>query len=88
MKVIGKASNDEYLCLVNHSELEKFVNLYYANMGKLKVGDEIDLGKGYDFMHDTKEALSSTQKLLKDNRKVIDAITTGIKVMGCRAKAK
>lgn len=49
MKVIAKASESKYLCEVSHEELEKYLNQYYGKLDKLVVGEEIDLGKGYDF---------------------------------------
>lgn len=81
MKVIGKIENKQYICEVSHRELEKLLNLYYNKMEELKVGDEIDLGKGYDFMNETKEALSITKKFIDGNKKVIESIFNGINVM-------
>lgn len=49
MKVIAKAHETTYICEVSHSELEKFMNLYYGKMNKLVVGQEVNLGQGYDF---------------------------------------
>ena len=49
MKIIGMQDDSTYLAIVSHTELEKSVNLYYGNMKKLKVGDSIDLGQGYNF---------------------------------------
>ena len=49
MLIIGIQDSDNYLAVVNHTELEKASNLYYGNMKKLKVGDSVDLGQGYNF---------------------------------------
>ena len=49
MKVIAKVSESRYLCEVSHDELEKFFNKYYGNLPKLNVGQEVDLGQGYNF---------------------------------------
>lgn len=81
MKVIGMAENDIYICRVTHSELEKFMGLYYGNMKRLKVGDELDLAKGYDFHRDVMDALKKTEGFIRANKEVIDTIFTGISVM-------
>jgi predicted component of type VI protein secretion system len=49
VKVIAKASDSKYICEVSHDELEKFMNQYYGNMKRLEVGDDVNLGQGYDF---------------------------------------
>lgn len=49
MKVIAKASESRYLCEVSHDELEKFLGQYYGKLGKLSIGQEVDLGQGYNF---------------------------------------
>jgi hypothetical protein len=49
MKVIAKVSESRYMCEVSHEELEKFFNKYYGNLSKLTVGQEVNLGQGYDF---------------------------------------
>ncbi|MDR7094131.1 hypothetical protein [Hydrogenophaga laconesensis] len=49
MKVIAKISEGRYMCEVSHEELEKCLDKYYGNMGKLSVGDSLNLGQGYDF---------------------------------------
>lgn len=75
MRVIAKIEDKRYLCEIEHTELEKFMNLYYCNLKELKVGDSIDLSTGYDHFKDTKEALEQTQKFFKSNIKTIEAIT-------------
>lgn len=84
MKIIGMAEvsyNSRYICEVSHQELEKFMNLYYNKMQTLKCGEEVDLGKGYDFYHDTKCALEKTREFIESNGKVINAIINGVKLM-------
>jgi len=57
MEVLGISkqsySDADYICKVTHAELKKFLNVYYTTKNKdleaLKVGDVIDLAKGYDF---------------------------------------
>ena len=81
MEVVGLVSNKVYIVKISHTELEKFFNLYYGELEALKVGDTINLGKGYDFYHKTKEALNTTQEFINNNRKVIDTILDGINIM-------
>lgn len=82
MKVIGKIKDDgkwsKYICEIGHEELEKFLNLYYGKLSPLDVGKEIDLGKGYDFAQNAKEACKQTSDFLKANAKIIKTITDGI----------
>ena len=81
MKVIGKVDGDSYICQVEFRELEKFMGLYYGKMERPKVGDEVDLGKGYDFHRDTMDALKTTEEFIRSNKAIIDTIFTGISVM-------
>ncbi|MGA7811181.1 hypothetical protein [Bradyrhizobium sp.] len=78
MKVIGITDNETLICVVGHFELEKFMNLYYGKMPKLSIGDEIDLGKGYDFARDTANALRTTQEFIRANQTVVTAILNGL----------
>lgn len=74
MQVIAKVNSDTYICQVSHTELEKFLNLYYGKMPDLRVGETIDLGKGYDYqvtiveackrMADAMESFKRAQKVL------------------------
>jgi len=75
MKVIGTVNNNTYLCEVSHTELEKLLNLYYKKKNKLEVGETIDLGIGYDWYRDTKDALDETKRFFKNNINNINAIT-------------
>lgn len=56
MKVIGTGANGAYLCEVSHTELEKLTDKYYGNLKPLKIGDEMNLGAGYDFRASIKES--------------------------------
>lgn len=78
MKVIGKVSGESYICEVGHTELEKFMNLYYGKMSHLSVGAEVDLGKGYNFAAEAAKALRSTQDFIRDNQTVATAILNGL----------
>ena len=79
MKVIGK-NEDDYIVTVSPSELEKFMGQYYGKMDRLKIGDDVDLGSGYDYMVDTKRAMDTTRKFIEDNGKIIDAIIRGLQI--------
>lgn len=41
---------------MSHTELEKVFDKYYDKLGKLKVGEEINLGAGYDYRATIKQA--------------------------------
>ena len=83
MKVVGK-TEDGYICEVNHSEIEKFLNLYYGKLQRINIGAIIDLGKGYDFYQDTKKCLEITQNFINSNKNIIESILNGIQIMGHR----
>lgn len=78
MKVIGIVDDYTYLCEMKHTEIEKFTNLYYDKMKKMRVGDVLDLGKGYNFHIETLDALRKTEEFIKANKDVINAIMNGI----------
>ena len=82
MLIIGKISDRKYICEVTHTEIEKFMNLYYNDMGKLKVGDEVNLGKGYNFSVQIKYAMKKTEAFIAGNKEIIEAILNGISVVG------
>lgn len=82
MKVIGMGQNDKYLCEVNHTELEKFMDKYYGKMKHLKIGDVINLGEGYDFYSSTKIALQETKTFIEANQKIVDTIMNGFRILG------
>jgi hypothetical protein len=63
MKVLALVDRETYLCEVKHKELEKFLNLYYGKLEALKVGSEVDFGKGHDFHDDAINAMRRTRLL-------------------------
>lgn len=65
MKVIAKASEGNYICAVTHEELEKFLNQYYGNLAKLSVGQEVNLGQGYNFAARIERACSQMADAMK-----------------------
>ena len=88
MKVIAKISHDRYVCEVSHGELEQFFNEYYGGLSRLEIGDEIDLGKGYNFRKDCLDALSKTQALISANKKVIETILYGVTFLGTNVEKR
>lgn len=86
MEVIGTVESGTYLCRVSHTEIEKYLNLYYNKKDRLKVGDVVNLGQGYDFLRDAEVALKKTEEFIAANKHVIETIVTGISVMSRREK--
>lgn len=76
MIVIAKVDSKDYICKISHSEIEKFLGVYYnENLKELKVNDTVDLGLGYTYFEDTKKALRDTQAFFKSNATIINAVT-------------
>lgn len=88
MNIIGVAQDDTYICQISHKEIEKFLNLYYNKLGRIKVGDCVDLGRGYDFHADTINALKKTEEFVRGNKQIIEAITEGITISANTAKVE
>ncbi|HYE70643.1 MAG TPA: hypothetical protein VD932_03875 [Aquabacterium sp.] len=80
MKVIAKVREDEYVCTVKHSEIEKFLDLYYGNMKTLNVGQEVDLGKGHDHAAEIRSAMRATRELIEKHQPVVTAILNGLRI--------
>ena len=80
MDIIGE-SKDKYICIVGHTELEKFLGQYYGQLKRLNPGDTIDLGRGYDFHESIVAAMNSTSEMIHKNKKIIEAILNGISVI-------
>lgn len=75
MKIIGKTDNG-YIAEISHIELEKSADKYYGKLEKLKVGDNYDLGKGYDFRNDLRrasDAMTDASKAYQDAVKTMSA---------------
>ena len=81
-------SKENYIAVVNHTELEKFLNLYYGKRDKLNVGDEVDLGAGYDYAADISRAMRETRSFVKANGKIITAILSGLNITAIDEEAK
>jgi hypothetical protein len=90
MKVLGQSGDrfkQKYICEITHSELSKFFNIY-SDMEKLSIGDEIDLGTGYDFKSDIESALRTTKEFIRKNQKTVNAIMNGLTVVSKKTKGR
>jgi len=56
MEIIGIAKDGLYLATVSHTELEKVADKYYGKLKPLRVGEEFNLGAGYDFRQNIQSA--------------------------------
>ena len=54
MKIIGHVG-ENYIAEVSHHELEKSLDKYFGKLKDLAVGQELDLGDGYDFRDDIRQ---------------------------------
>ncbi len=83
MKVIGKTEKN-YICEVSHTEIEKFLNQYYSDprLSRLKIGEIVNLGKGYDWCRDTESALRETKTFIEKNKKIVKIIMEGFSILG------
>lgn len=92
MKIIGIADGPsyarQYICTVNHTELEKFLGLYYDKLNQLKVGEEVDLGKGYDHASEITSAMRATQELIKAHQPVVTAILNGLRIQALSTESQ
>lgn len=82
MKILADVTNKSgvFICEVTRDEIEKFLNEYYGNCVKtvLRPGSEIDLGKGHDFMRETKRMLAETHRFIEVHDKTIKTIIEGV----------
>lgn len=85
MKIIGLTGDDwdsQYIATVSHSELERYLGLYYVSdkdkLKHLKVGDAVDLGKAHDYTVKIADAMRKTQEFVKANQEVVTAILNGL----------
>lgn len=85
MKVIGNTQNG-YVCEVNHSEIEQFLGLYYNKKSKLKIGEEVDLGAGYNWESKIASALRQTQEFVKETRPIIQNMMEGYSILANLSK--
>lgn len=90
MKILGITGkcNDEYIAQVSHRELEQFLNLYYGKLNRLKVGEAVDLGVGYNFAKDIENAFQKTKEFIEGHEKIINTIARGTILVGKRLSKK
>ena len=80
MKVVGIVEpGEKYLAEVSHTELEKFTNQYYGKLkGVVRVGSELDLGKGYDFLRETRAVCQSVKDVVEKGSAFVKTLSEGI----------
>jgi len=77
MKIVARINENDFICELNAYELQKFMGNYYSTHHGLKVGEVINLGKGYDHMVKISESLSAMEKVCNDVEKITEAIRCG-----------
>jgi len=80
MKVLAKIESGKFLCEVSDHELRKFMKTF-GNF-QMRVGENIDLTKGYDFASDAIEAMKKTNEFVSSNKTIIKTIIKGINIFG------
>lgn len=80
MKVLGIVDSNTYLVEVGHTEIEKFLDLYYGKLSRLKVGEIVDLGRGYDYARDIRDSMKTTRDFVEGHQKVVNAIINGLRI--------
>jgi len=80
MKVIAKVQDGKFLCEVTNREIKEFMNTFNEGSMNMRVGQIIDLGKGYDFARDAIDAMKKTNDFISSNKEVIRTIFEGIKI--------
>lgn len=89
MKILGTTNDSKtYICEIHHSEIEKFLGLYYNNLKSVKAGDVIDLGKGYDHASEIKQAMDKTREFVKAHQGTVNAIINGLRIEALADAAK
>jgi hypothetical protein len=68
-----------YMCSISHRELERFMDLYYGNMKRLEVGEEVDLARGHDFAAEMQSAFSKTKEFIESHQQIVNAIMNGLR---------
>lgn len=80
MKVLGLGEQygTSYICEIGHTELSKFLGKFHGKLGKLKPGDVVDLGTGYDHASEIASAVRTIQDYMKAHKAVFDVINKGL----------
>lgn len=83
MKVLGFVGErrDSYICEVSHSEIEKFLGMYYGRKDKLNIGDEVNLGCGYDHESKINSGVKKMEDLIQSSIEITEAISQGKKLV-------
>ena len=80
MKVIAKVEQDVYICQVSHTEIEKYLGLYYGKLKGVIVGTEIDLSKGFQYHSEILGAMKKTTEFIEANSHIVSAIMNGLRI--------
>lgn len=65
MKILASISHRKYIVEIDKDEIEKVFDKFYDKFGEIKVGDEIDLAKGYNYRGEIKSACVNMQDAMK-----------------------
>ena len=76
MKVIGKGERDTFIGEFSQSEIQEFLNVHFRDKKDLKVGDEVDLGRGYNFAREVKRSVESINATIEGANQI--AVAVGI----------
>jgi hypothetical protein len=81
MKIIGKGEGGKLICEISEDEVAEVFNhysMYSANRGKTiintEVGKEINLGAGYDFLHDIETCCIKMTSAFESFKKAQDSM--------------
>jgi hypothetical protein len=77
MKVIGQINDSKWIAEFTKDEIQKFQNTYYRGREDLKVGDEIDLGAGYDHAGAIAESVKAMERVIGEVEKITSAVKIG-----------
>ena len=87
MKVVAIVDHKKYLCEISHVEIEKFLDLYYENLQVLRVGDSVDLSKGYNFANDMEIAVKKIEGFFSATDAILQVLTILQQLQRCKESA-
>jgi hypothetical protein len=82
MFILGIVDRETVIAQVDRAELKKFFNTYYRsgnhadapNVDDLKVGDKVDLGRGFDFSRDIRDAVKTINATVQGAGVIAEAV--------------
>ena len=75
MKVLGTGPDGTYFVSVSHTELEKLCDKYYNKLKRLEIGDDFDLGAGYNYREDIKRVCQEMMDSMKAFERARETLT-------------